>query len=212
MDGRKVMNKCLVLEKTREGRRSGRRNQTAEQSREPTCLSIFWEKSHVFISKLPSPMLPTVPICSCCIKKKIETSVRRAPDREKQSCWGRLVFAMSEHISLMFAGSNLLHRNLLTGSVNASLGDKWNRFLRRALHLQFPHEKYDFERFLHQAVAPSEKHGGNFPEGLAAERRTAEWLRGRRGEGEGGLMWRRTSEGNAFCSAEVFNTAEVNNA
>lgn len=86
MDGRKVMNKCLVLEKTREGRRSGRRNQTAEQSREPTCLSIFWEKSHVFISKLPSPMLPAVPICSCCIKKKIETSVRRAPDREKQSC------------------------------------------------------------------------------------------------------------------------------
>lgn len=33
-------------------------------------------------------------------------------------------FALGEHVSLMFAGCNLLLRNLLTGSANASLGDK----------------------------------------------------------------------------------------
>lgn len=97
-------------------------------------------------------------LLSCCIKDR---------DKPLLLTWSwktvmlRLTcFAMGEHISLMFAGSNLLHHNLLTESLDASLGDKWNCFPGMHFICNFPMKEKNFEYFLHQAVASSEKHGG----------------------------------------------------
>lgn len=107
----------------------------AKQQRRPTFLSpaflppfLLFKVNHFLFLKFPLLMnfLPPVTLClsSPPVAYKIETSFCCAPDRGKTVMLRLTCFATSQHISLMFAGSNLLHHNLLTESLNASLGDK----------------------------------------------------------------------------------------
>lgn len=110
----------------------------------PSCVLPFISKLPLLGTFKPYLELPALP--SYCLNDgvmhlNVQTGVP-----------GLTCFAMSQHISLMFAGSNLLHRNLLTASLSASLGDKWNCFLRRLLHLQFPCEKCVLETVVSEAV------------------------------------------------------------
>lgn len=61
--------------------------------------------------------------------------------------------------------------------------------------------------FLHQAVAPSKKHGGGIFRRFGPLARVQDG-----GETAVGLMWALYKRRKCLCSAEEFNAAEVNNA
>lgn len=179
-------------------------NNGNNQVSSPSCLfCVVLLKITYFLLKQPL-LIPTShnlsELPSCFIKDWDKRLLRTWS--WKTVMLGLTCFAMSEHISLMFAGSNLLHNNLLTGSVNASLGDKWNCFWGMHFICNFPMKNMTLNILCIKRRLREEQTKGKFSRGLAQDGRAS----------VAGLMWRRTSEGNAFCGAQVFNIAEVNNA
>lgn len=108
-------------------------------------------------------------------------------------------FAMSEHISLMFAGSNLLHHNLLTGCVNASLGDKWNCFWGMHFICNFPMKNMTLNGFCVERWLRERQTQGKCSRGLAQD-------------GVVTVAFDVAAHMSGECGSEMFNATQVNNA
>lgn len=147
-------------------------------------------------------ILPELP--SCCIKR-IETSVCCcAPDHEKQSCWGWLVlqrvniFHWCLQVVIYCTIIYWLNRWMLHWVTNETAFEACTSFAISRWKIWL--------WTVSASGGRSERETrGKFSRGLALcvqdGRVTVVWLR-----------WRRTSEDERLCCAEVFNTAEVNNA
>lgn len=135
-------------------------------SLQPFPLHSRLSKWIIFIFKVPitdkfSPTSHTLSeLPSCCIQDWNKLLLRTWSWKTvmlRLTC-----FATSQHISLMFAGSNLLHHNLLTESVNASLGDKWNCFWGMHFICNFPMKNMTLSAFCIKQFLPVRNMGDIF--------------------------------------------------